>query len=111
VTLPLDRVTDAELALHEALRRSHCDHRNNNDPKHKCVGITVIAPNEVRLSCVLCGNGLVTDRAIEAQRVGIMGKIAIQDTKRHLNVLSRTVSKALFNLMDKAEDLFDPEDP
>ena len=46
---------DAEEAIHQDLRKSHCDHDMADDPAHRCVGTTIIAPNGVKLSCPLCG--------------------------------------------------------
>ena len=82
--------SDAELALHEAIRRSHCDHRYNDDPHHKCLGVTVISSEGVRLSCTLCGTGRIEDRVVTERA----------ETRRHLNVLTSAVSRHLILLLD-----------
>jgi hypothetical protein len=43
-------------SIEQALRRSHCAHKDRDDPKHPCVGSCLITPLGVTLQCKLCGD-------------------------------------------------------
>lgn len=47
--------TDTTFEMAQALRRSHCDRRD--EPHHECVGVVTIKRGEVCLDCPLCGKG------------------------------------------------------
>ena len=82
-----DPLTKAEIDLHQALRRSHCEHANRNDEGHACVGVTVISPNCIALNCRLCGNDAIEDR----MRVGA-------EARTHLHVLAYDVGNAVIKI-------------
>lgn len=43
-------------AVAQALRRSHCAHKDNADPQHQCVGTCLITPQGMTLACKACGD-------------------------------------------------------
>jgi len=43
-------------SIEQALRRSHCAHKDRDDPQHPCSGSCLITPQGVTLECKLCGN-------------------------------------------------------
>jgi hypothetical protein len=47
--------------VEQAIRRSHCSHKDRDDPQHQCVGTCLITPQGVTLACKACGDD---DRAI-----------------------------------------------
>lgn len=61
-----NRLHLAVLELHQAVRRSHCDHAKRCSAEHKCMGTTTITPRGVLLSCPLCGNADLNNLATDA---------------------------------------------
>jgi hypothetical protein len=47
--------------VEQAIRRSHCSHKDRDDPTHQCVGSCLITLQGVTLTCKACGDD---DRAI-----------------------------------------------
>lgn len=54
----------------QAIRRSHCDRKNQD---HKCIGTVSITPSGIELACDLCGKGgdddALPDRCDGAERL------------------------------------------
>lgn len=42
--------------VEQAIRRSHCSHKDRDDPQHACVGTCLITPQGVTLACKACGD-------------------------------------------------------
>lgn len=77
----------AEMDLHQALRKSHCDHAKGDDEGHECVGVTIISRHGVALNCKLCGKNNLED----AVRIGA-------EARTHLRVLAYDVGNAASKL-------------
>jgi len=41
--------------VEQALRRSHCSHKDRAEPQHQCIGTCLITPQGVTLDCKACG--------------------------------------------------------
>lgn len=41
--------------VEQALRRSHCSHKDRNELQHQCIGTCLITPQGVVLNCKACG--------------------------------------------------------
>jgi len=50
--------------VEQAIRRSHCSHKDRNDPHHQCIGTCLITLQGVTLDCKACGDD---DRLIAPQ--------------------------------------------
>lgn len=42
--------------IEQAVRRSHCSHKDRDDPKHQCIGTCLITAQGVTLDCKACGD-------------------------------------------------------
>jgi hypothetical protein len=42
--------------VEQAVRRSHCSHKDRDDPQHQCVGTCLITSHGVTLDCKACGS-------------------------------------------------------
>ena len=42
--------------VEQAIRRSHCSHKDRDDEQHQCIGICLITPQGVTLTCKACGD-------------------------------------------------------
>ena len=42
--------------VEQAIRRSHCSHKERDAPQHQCVGTCLITPQGVTLACKACGD-------------------------------------------------------
>ena len=42
--------------VEQAIRRSHCAHKDRDDAQHQCIGTCLITPQGVRLDCKACGD-------------------------------------------------------
>ena len=45
-----------DYVVEQALRRSHCSHKDRDEPQHECVGTCLISPQGVTLTCKACGD-------------------------------------------------------
>ena len=48
--------------VEQAIRRSHCSHRDRDEAEHQCVGTCLITPQGLTLACKACGDD---DRRID----------------------------------------------
>jgi len=44
-----------EHPVEQAIRKSHCSHKDRDDPQHQCIGTCLITPQGVTLDCKACG--------------------------------------------------------
>ncbi len=42
--------------VEEAIRRSHCSHKDRDAAHHQCIGTCLISPQGVTLDCKACGS-------------------------------------------------------
>ena len=49
------RVTD-DHPVEQAIRRSHCSHKDRDVADHQCIGTCLITPQGVTLACKACGD-------------------------------------------------------
>ena len=42
--------------VEQAIRRSHCSHKDRDDPQHQCIGTCLITPQGITLDCKACGD-------------------------------------------------------
>lgn len=42
--------------VEQAIRRSHCSHKDRDDAHHQCVGTCLITPQGLTLTCKACGD-------------------------------------------------------
>ena len=45
-----------EHPVEQAIRRSHCSHKDRDDPQHQCIGTCLITAQGVTLDCKVCGD-------------------------------------------------------
>ena len=41
--------------VEQAIRRSHCAHKDRDAPHHQCIGTCLITPQGITLDCKACG--------------------------------------------------------
>ena len=46
----------SEHPVEQAIRRSHCSHKDRDDAAHQCIGTCLITPQGVTLTCKACGD-------------------------------------------------------
>lgn len=46
----------SEHPVEQAIRRSHCSHKDRDDLRHQCIGTCLITPQGLTLDCKACGD-------------------------------------------------------